>query len=299
MLAFSVIVPTFRRPDILPETLRALASQTIGPKTLEVIVIDDDDSPLTKETAVSVRPLFHSLVYLSQKNEGQSRARNRAIRCASADLLFFMGDDILLAPDALQRHADFHRTCAYTNVAVFGKISTDHRFTKDPFVYWLSNGGPQNHLSSLRASGYIGHEIIETAHLSIRRHHATAILFDERIRYYENSIWARALFDSGFLFYFLAEAASYHFHPATLESYGQRMRNMGKAIALMEQEGLERFKALAVRIRRIGKARMLRYKIMHVLRNNPKTTQKYWALYLDQCLYRGYTEARDVLQHET
>ncbi|MET5116390.1 glycosyltransferase, partial [Burkholderia pseudomallei] len=38
----SIVVPTYRRPDLLERCLGALASQVFDPGTYEIVVVDDD-----------------------------------------------------------------------------------------------------------------------------------------------------------------------------------------------------------------------------------------------------------------
>ena len=48
----SVVVPTFRRPDLLARCLAGLAEQDVGPDTYEVIVADDEPSDATRRSSV-------------------------------------------------------------------------------------------------------------------------------------------------------------------------------------------------------------------------------------------------------
>jgi glycosyltransferase involved in cell wall biosynthesis len=289
MLTFSIILPAYLRPEVLAETLERLARQTIGSRTLEVLLIDDGPSPENETLAAHYANTFHSLRYLPQNNKGQSKARNHAVSLAQAPFLFFMGDDILLEPDVLEKHRAFHEKCPHKNIAVFGKIEIDPRLKDDPFVQWLNNGGPQNTFFRLR-EGYVGPDLIESAHLSVRREFALKVKFDERLRYFENYVWAQALFQTGFLFYYLPSAVSYHYHPVTLAQYGGRMYGMGRTVALLANEGGPLFVEMAKHQRPARWFSLVRYLIAGRFLRSRKYLHKYWRMILNDRQYRGFLD---------
>ncbi|HTU89050.1 MAG TPA: glycosyltransferase [Gemmataceae bacterium] len=45
----SVVVPTYRRPELLGRCLAALAAQTMAPDDYEILVADDAASPATRQ----------------------------------------------------------------------------------------------------------------------------------------------------------------------------------------------------------------------------------------------------------
>jgi len=288
MPSVTVILPTFRRPDILGDTMAHLACQTIGSRNIELIVIDDDADPAAKQEVAKKAGCFGDCVYLEQNNEGQSRARNRAVAQAQAELLFFMGDDILLAPDALQKHMEFHAGSPHRNVAVMGKIDIDPRQKDDLFIRWLYDSGTQFSFFRMPGEGYIHPDQAETAHLSIRREFARKKPFDERLRYFENYVWAHALFQTGLLFYYLPGALSHHYHPVNLQKYGERMSAVGKTIALLEREGHPYFAAMGQGMRRENPFRLLRYKTAGLLFGSRRYLFKYWKNFLNNRRYEGY-----------
>jgi len=294
MLTFSIILPTYRRPEVLMEALERLARQTIGSRTLEILLIDDGPSPECEALAIRFSNSFHSLKYIPQDNEGQSKARNRGVALAEAEFLFFMGDDILLEPDVLERHKAFHDRSPHHNVAVFGKIAIDPRLENDPFIHWLNNGGPQNNLSALK-EGYVTPDLIETAHLSIRKEYASKIAFDERLRYFENYLWVHGLFQTGFLFYYLPSAIAYHYHPSDPAKYGRRMYGIGKTIALLARENHPLFKEMSRNQRPLKRFSLWRYRVMGLWLGNKKYLHKYWRMILNNRQYEGY---RDFIRSE-
>jgi GT2 family glycosyltransferase len=97
---FSVVVPTFNRPQQLANCLDALATQTLPKECFEVIVVDDGGSqPLTGITE-SFAGRLH-IKFLRQPNGGCASARQLGIDNAEGEYLAFTDDDCHPAPDWL------------------------------------------------------------------------------------------------------------------------------------------------------------------------------------------------------
>lgn len=108
---YSVIIPTYNREALLKKCLASLAEQRIPKDSYEVIVINDGSRDDTEAAVNEFRihyPELH-LVYLSQKNKGVAMARNRGIRQAQGEIVFFTDDDCVVPPDWLQALAEGYR----------------------------------------------------------------------------------------------------------------------------------------------------------------------------------------------
>lgn len=99
MPTVSVIIPTYKHPDFVLETLDSVFAQTFT--DYEIIVINDG-SP--DNTAELLRPLAEAgrILYIEQGNTGQSAARNRGIARANGEFIALLDDDDLWPPDKLQ-----------------------------------------------------------------------------------------------------------------------------------------------------------------------------------------------------
>lgn len=106
----SIIIPTFRRPAILRETLAALADLKRPEKDFDVIVIDDGSEDETSAVVKSFQVKFRHLDYHYQKNRGAAAARNAGAKLAEGEILLFIDDDILLADDAIAGLIEFHQS---------------------------------------------------------------------------------------------------------------------------------------------------------------------------------------------
>jgi glycosyltransferase involved in cell wall biosynthesis len=100
----SVVVPTFRRPDLLARCLAGLAEQDVGPDTYEVIVADDEPSDATRRLceawAGAGRPRLRHVPVTGR--HGPAAARNAGWRAAQAGVIAFTDDDCIPDPGWLR-----------------------------------------------------------------------------------------------------------------------------------------------------------------------------------------------------
>lgn len=90
----SVIVPTYNRPDMLPDTLRSILAQTYP--NIEIIVVNDagqDVERIVTEAAPNAVYLCH------ERNRGLAGARNTGIRHATGKYIAYLDDDDIFYPE--------------------------------------------------------------------------------------------------------------------------------------------------------------------------------------------------------
>jgi GT2 family glycosyltransferase len=102
---FSIIVPTYRRPDALEVTLQSLDSLEYPRDRLEVIVVDDGSGDETP----GVVARHDRAMFVQQANRGAAAARNHGARLASGEFLLFVDDDIIVEQSHLTRHLAVHQ----------------------------------------------------------------------------------------------------------------------------------------------------------------------------------------------
>lgn len=102
---FSLIIPTYNRPQQLAACLKAITGLTYPAGAFEVIVVDDGSSAGLEETV----DLFCNQINIQlfkKKNEGPASARNFGAAKAKGNYLAFTDDDCLPARDWLSRMAE-------------------------------------------------------------------------------------------------------------------------------------------------------------------------------------------------
>lgn len=95
----SVVVATYKRPDLVGACLDALATQTSPP--LEVIVVDQSPDTRTRD-AVASRAVNAPIRYLHSDVAGVSLARNLGLRAAEGVIVAITDDDALPEPGWLE-----------------------------------------------------------------------------------------------------------------------------------------------------------------------------------------------------
>lgn len=104
----SVIIATYNRAVHLSETLSTLLKQNY--QDFEILVVDDGSTDSTKEIMESYLKKYpHKAKYLYQKNSGPSVARNKGIKEAKGDIVIFLDDDAIAAPNFVKKHLEAYR----------------------------------------------------------------------------------------------------------------------------------------------------------------------------------------------
>lgn len=140
----AVIIPSYNRATLLPETLASILSQSLPPA--EIIVVDDGSTDSTEEVVHAFSPKVR---YLRIENSGVCRARNVGVAASSSPWIAFCDSDDLWRPDRLELQS---RLAALAPDAAFqfcnfvhvrdGAWSAECKFSQAPTEYWR----PARHL---------------------------------------------------------------------------------------------------------------------------------------------------------
>jgi GT2 family glycosyltransferase/peptidoglycan/xylan/chitin deacetylase (PgdA/CDA1 family) len=103
---FSVVIPTYRRPELVVRNVAALDRQQF--RDFEAIVVDDGSGDGTATALRALDPGF-PLAVIEQANQGAAEARNVGARAAKGELLLFLDDDMEADPALLAEHDRSHR----------------------------------------------------------------------------------------------------------------------------------------------------------------------------------------------
>lgn len=109
----SVILPVYNVEPYLDEALKSLTSQTLG--DIEIIAINDGSTDYSEDILKRYQEQYPFFSYCNQPNQGQSAARNHALRYAQGEYIYFMDSDDKADIDMLRlcydysegTHADF------------------------------------------------------------------------------------------------------------------------------------------------------------------------------------------------
>lgn len=134
----SVVIPTYNRVDLLPQTLEAVLGQSAPAH--EVIVVDDGSQDGTEGVVARHAPLVR---YLRILNSGELVARNTGLRAATGRVVAFCDSDDVWRPDFLASMGELWRLepdtkVAYTNFVIIrdGVWQQRTKFDDAPAGYW-------------------------------------------------------------------------------------------------------------------------------------------------------------------
>ncbi len=106
MVKVSVILPIYNVAPYLDETFQSLITQSL--KDIEIIAVNDGSTDHSEQIIRKYQQQDPRIVSFSQANQGQSAARNLALRHAMGKYIYMMdSDDRLNSPDALQICYDY------------------------------------------------------------------------------------------------------------------------------------------------------------------------------------------------
>ena len=102
---FSIIIPTYNRPERLVSCLKAIALLDYPRDRFEVIVVDDGSKTPLDSVVTPLKDKI-DLKLLRQANAGPAAARNKGAETAKGEFLAFTDDDCQPTPNWLNKFAE-------------------------------------------------------------------------------------------------------------------------------------------------------------------------------------------------
>jgi glycosyltransferase involved in cell wall biosynthesis len=99
----SVIIPTFNRVKYVCAAIENVRAQSYG--NMEIIVIDDGSTDETKN--ILTRDYSDKIIYILQKNSGNSLARNNGLGHATGKYVAFLDDDDLWEVEKTAKQVEY------------------------------------------------------------------------------------------------------------------------------------------------------------------------------------------------
>ncbi|MFC1848593.1 glycosyltransferase family 2 protein [candidate division CSSED10-310 bacterium] len=236
MYDFSVIIPTYNRPESLVKVIYALEHQQDAP-SFEIIVVDDGSACDTGQDLKQVH-VTRALQFIEADHKGPATARNRGISASKSHYLAFLGDDTIPEKDWLYKHAEAHQKRGYKeNVAVLGHIEWHPRIKITPFLEYLNESGRQFGFALINDPENVPHTMFYSSNLSLVRTFAGDRPFNER---FQDACWedielGYRLQKKGLNLVYEKKAIVYHDHPTSLKKFRQRFERVGYSAVIFYQ----------------------------------------------------------------
>jgi GT2 family glycosyltransferase len=246
-MSFSVVIPTYRRPDTLFGVLDALAVQTGAPE-FEVVVVDDGSADATPARLGAYRPPY-PFRFFSQTNSGPATARNRGVRESRGRTVLFLGDDTVPEPGLLAVHAEAHALPREHPVAVLGYTTWPRDLKVSPFLHHINEYGLQFGYGLIDDPEAVPFNFFYTSNVSLPR----ALLVDAGLfdTSFPHAAWedievAYRLMQRGMRMLYRPAAVARHHHDITFASFRRRQEKAGEAAAIFYRKHPELGEFLAV-----------------------------------------------------
>jgi SAM-dependent methyltransferase len=200
-----------------------------------VIVCDGEDQrpPESIGEAPDVR-------VLRQPHAGPGAARNRAAQDSDRPWLLLLGDDMVAAPDLVERHLERHVRDPATTTAVLGHVNWHPEVARGRVMRWLEWSDAQFNYRQLRRELDAGHELagfgrFYSCNVSISRElFLAAGGFDPDFQFdYEDLDFGWRLDQRGMRLVYEPAAVTYHLHRHDWESVVRRYESRARAERLM------------------------------------------------------------------
>jgi glycosyltransferase involved in cell wall biosynthesis len=229
----SVVIPTYNRAEMLKRLIEGMLNQTFG--DFEIIVVDDGSTDETESVMKEImNRIPQRLLYQKQENRGAGAARNLGIKHASAELVLFIDDDIMPAPNLLEEHFTSHQQHTDENVAILGSVVNAPELKVSPCMRWAQSMGPWCPQTREQNGAILNYRYFGTGNLSLKRSFMLKNgVFDENLRpFFEDIELGYRLEQRGLKIVLNKNAIGYHLHSATFETYCLRSELAGQSGAL-------------------------------------------------------------------
>ena len=138
----SIIIPVYNAANYLPETLDSIFKQTFT--DYEIILIDDGSKDNSKKIIgkyINKHP--NKITYIYQENQGQSAARNNALKYIKGDYIAFIDSDDTISDtyfeklyNAAENEKAQMAVCAFKAYNDVTQETLEERLTQDWTIYF-------------------------------------------------------------------------------------------------------------------------------------------------------------------
>ncbi len=236
-----IIMPTHNSAATIVHTVTALFAQHAPPSWQMRLIISDDgsrDGTVRQATHLPQPGSWLPTVILPGEHTGAAAARNRGLAASDADIVLFLGADIIMRPGALACHLNFHHINKQPHLAALGMVKWDPRLPPTPLMEWMMRGGPQNNLDALLGSATADPQHFwYGSHLSVKRSFLGQNPFPT---IYESYGWedidcGRALAKRGLTLSVLHDAVALHHHIYTIATFTARQYQAGQGLVVYQR----------------------------------------------------------------
>jgi GT2 family glycosyltransferase len=226
-MRLSVVIPTVGRPQLA----RVLQRLELQEARFELIVVEDPGGASPGTAGKLVAACSYPARVLRAESPGASAARNAGWRASDADLVLFMGDDILADAELLKAHLRAHDEHPEPEAGVLGRVDWARELRRTTFMRWLDRGIQFDY--DTIAGEEAGWWRLYTSNCSLKRSMLESVGgFDEEnlpFLYEDLDLGKRMSDGAGFRLLYERRARAEHLHPVSMAEWRGRAAAIARA----------------------------------------------------------------------
>lgn len=102
-MKLSVIIPVYNAEKYLTHCLESVCKQNLDAFDYEVIIINDGSTDNSKDIILRFQKRYGNIIFIDQKNQGVSVARNAALDIAKGEYITFVDSDDEIYPNSFRK----------------------------------------------------------------------------------------------------------------------------------------------------------------------------------------------------
>lgn len=238
-MRFDIVIPTHNNTATIGRLLEALRLELHTDD--RVLVVDDGSTDMTPSIVERACARWKSqCLLLRQSHQGPAAARNRGIESSTADVVLFLGADMMPRSRLLARHRAVHRAWPEDTVGCAGFVTWDPSLPPTPLMIWLEHGGNQNAFGNVAGEEWIDPTTYcYGANLSLKRALLQKVGGFDATHFpsygWEDLDLGIRLSRLRFRLRYEPTARVWHVHPQTLRSVLKRQRLLGLGVVTLER----------------------------------------------------------------
>lgn len=296
-LQASIVVAVDENLPDLQSWFRALCAQTVPAEYHEIIITDASHQTDYESALAQFRAENEVQVAIRCERVprgGRARALNRALETATGNIIIFLGDDCLPAPDFVEAHLRFHEQHPEEEAVGAGSALFPPEL-ETPFTVWLQESGRLFGVPLRSNLTEVPEEFFYVANASVKRTLLDrAGRFDERFAAdaWDDFEFGGRLRAAGMRAKLVPDASVQHVHSIDLHDREQTMRIAGAAAKVYATiyPGTHPWSKL---VNSSPRWHWLRIKAAHtrmMIKRNDGAVVNWWQSRLDAAFSAGYRE---------
>jgi glycosyltransferase involved in cell wall biosynthesis len=231
----SVVMPTYRRPNVLPLVLAPLLAD---PAANEIVVVVDGSRDGSHELLVDLAARDPRLKPHVIENRGKEGARQAGVERATGDVVLLLDDDVLAAPGLVGGHARHHAERGGLVVLGYMPVKLPERRTAGCGATFLYAGEYETRSREYEADRGLVLRKLWGGNMSLRRADALRVGFRSAgytAGYHQDREFGLRCLAAGLEGRFDRALAAVHLHERSVDAFVRDARAQGRGLRQLHE----------------------------------------------------------------